>query len=75
MTNFNQKRAEKPFLKEVQILVMKQWILKVKSINEDTPIAEQQKNVEMKDTLKARLEDEVKEKQECPFLQQDSYYR
>ena len=41
----------------------------MESINETTPMAEQQKVVEMEDT-KARLEDEVKEdkeKQESPF--------
>ena len=72
MTNFNQKRAEKPFFKgssnscheTVNHEGETEFVKKVtESINENTPIAEQQKGVEMKDT-KSWLEDEVKENNE-----------
>ena len=78
MTNLNQKRAEKPFVKEVQTPLHEATNLKeehepvqivVESVNDNAPVDEQQKDVEMEDT-KARLEDEVKEnkgKQESPF--------
>ena len=89
MANFSQKRAKKPFVKEVHNPFHEtvnpegeQELVKigVNSFNENTPVEEQQKDVETKNT-KARLEDEVKEnngKQESsfwskiPFL--DKYY-
>ena len=78
MTNFNQKRAANPLVKEVQTPVHEtvnpegeEELVKkmVESVNENTPVEEQRKDVEMEDTKKW-LEDEVKEnkrKQESPF--------
>ncbi|XP_015772988.1 PREDICTED: uncharacterized protein LOC107351206 [Acropora digitifera] len=74
MTNLNQKRAEKPFVKEVQTPLHEATNLKVEhepvqivveSVNNNAPVDEQQKDVEMEDT-KARLE-ENKGKQESSF--------
>ena len=78
MINFNQRRAEKPFVKKVHIPFHEtvdsegeEELIKivVESVNQNTPIEEQQKDVQMEDT-KARLEDEAKEnkgKQESSF--------
>ena len=78
MTNLNRKRAERPFVKEVQTPLHEAANPEgehepvqtgMESVNENTPVDEQQKDVEMEDT-KTRLEYEVKEnkgKQESPF--------
>ena len=78
MINFNQRRAEKPFVKKVQTPIHEAVdpereeeliTIVVESVNQNTPVEEQQKDVQMEDT-KARLEDEVKEnkgKQESSF--------
>ncbi|XP_074607529.1 uncharacterized protein LOC141860350 [Acropora palmata] len=78
ITNLNQKRAEKPFVKEVQTPLHEAANpeeehepvqIVVERVNDNAPVDEQQKDVEMEDA-EARLEDEVKEnkgKQESPF--------
>ena len=78
MTNFNQKRAEKPF-NDFQILVMKQWILKEKRsllkrwwkvLTRPHQWQSNRKLLRWNWHTKARLEDEPKEnkeKQESPF--------